>query len=76
MRIGFGVPQFGDAAAHVDETMRFAVGAEERGAASLWTADRLLAAVDPAVGYGGGDTVPVESGRHTTLWACSPRSPP
>lgn len=60
MRIGFGVPQFGDAAAHVDETMRFAAGAEERGAASLWTADRLLAAVDPAVGYAGGDTVPAQ----------------
>lgn len=60
MRIGFGVPQFGEAAAHVEDTMRFAAGAEERGAASLWTGDRLLAAVDPSVGYGGGDTVPAE----------------
>lgn len=54
MRIGFGIPQFGAAAAHVDGTMRFAAGAEERGAASLWTGDRLLVAVDPTVGYGGG----------------------
>lgn len=60
MRIGFGVPQFGAPAARMEETMRFAAGAEERGAASLWTGDRLLAAVDPAVGYGGGDTIPAE----------------
>ncbi|MET0190517.1 MAG: TIGR03619 family F420-dependent LLM class oxidoreductase [Pseudonocardia sediminis] len=60
MRIGFCVPQFGTAAAHVDDTMRFAAGAEERGAASLWTGDRLLAAVDPRVGYGGGPGVPAE----------------
>lgn len=60
MRIGFGVPQFGEAAARVDRTAEFAAGAEERGAASLWTGDRLLAAVDPRVGYGGRDTVPAE----------------
>ncbi|MBW0102915.1 TIGR03619 family F420-dependent LLM class oxidoreductase [Pseudonocardia sp. KRD291] len=60
MRIGFCVPQFGRAAAHVEDTMRFAAGAEERGAASLWTGDRLLAAVDPRVGYGGGPGIPEE----------------
>ncbi|MBN9734648.1 MULTISPECIES: TIGR03619 family F420-dependent LLM class oxidoreductase [unclassified Pseudonocardia] len=60
MRIGFGIPQFGGAAARVEETMRFAAGAEERGAASLWTGDRLLAAVDPSVGYAGSDTIPAE----------------
>lgn len=60
MRIGFCVPQFGRAAARVEDTMRFAAGAEERGAASLWTGDRLLAAVDPRVGYGGGPGVPEE----------------
>ncbi|MEJ8277344.1 TIGR03619 family F420-dependent LLM class oxidoreductase [Pseudonocardia spirodelae] len=54
MRIGFSLPQFGAAAAEVDRTAEFAAGAEERGAASLWTGDRLLVAVDPAVGYGGG----------------------
>lgn len=58
MRIGFSVPQFGAAAGQVEDTVRFAAGAEERGAASLWTADRLLAAVDPRVGYGGGPDVP------------------
>ncbi|GAA1400969.1 TIGR03619 family F420-dependent LLM class oxidoreductase [Pseudonocardia kongjuensis] len=58
MRIGFGLPQFGAAAARAEETMRFAAGAEELGAASLWAGDRLLAAVEPSVGYGGTDTVP------------------
>ncbi|MDN5918592.1 MAG: TIGR03619 family F420-dependent LLM class oxidoreductase [Pseudonocardia sp.] len=60
MRIGFCVPQYGAAAAHVEDTMRFAAGAEERGAASLWAGDRLLAAVDPRVGYGGGPGIPEE----------------
>ncbi len=54
MRIGFGLPQFGRAAEGADHTMDFAAAAEERGAASLWAADRLLAAVEPRVGYGGG----------------------
>ncbi|MDQ4118940.1 MAG: TIGR03619 family F420-dependent LLM class oxidoreductase [Actinomycetota bacterium] len=54
MRIGFGLPQFGPAAEAAEQTMRFAAGLEERGAASLWAGDRLLAAVDPRVGYGGG----------------------
>ncbi|BBG01146.1 MULTISPECIES: TIGR03619 family F420-dependent LLM class oxidoreductase [Pseudonocardia] len=58
MRIGFGLPQFGAAAARADETMLFAAGAEELGAASLWAGDRLLTAVEPSVGYGGTDTVP------------------
>lgn len=58
MRIGFGLPQFGRAAEDADQTMRFAATMEERGAASLWAADRLLAAVDPRVGYGGGPDIP------------------
>ena len=58
MRIGFGLPQFGRAAEAAEQTMWFAAAAEERGAASLWAADRLLAAVDPRVGYGGGPGVP------------------
>ncbi|WP_405416520.1 hypothetical protein [Pseudonocardia alni] len=70
MRIGFGIPQFGAAAAHVDGTMRFAAGAEERGAASLWTGDRLLVAVDPTVGYGGGPGGPGGSPPRTTRWRC------
>ncbi|MHC1563575.1 LLM class flavin-dependent oxidoreductase [Actinomycetospora sp. C-140] len=60
MRLGFSVPQFGDA---VDEAGRigdFAARAEEIGAASLWVGDRLLAAVDPTVGYGGTDTIPTQ----------------
>jgi len=58
VRIGFGLPQFGRAAEGAERTMRFAAGLEERGAAGLWAADRLLAAVDPRVGYGGGPGIP------------------
>lgn len=58
MRIGFGLPQFGRAAEGAERTMRFAAAMEERGAAGLWAADRLLAAVDPRVGYGGGPGIP------------------
>lgn len=80
MRIGFGLPQFGRAAECADATMRFAATMEERGAASLWAADRLLAAGDPRVGYGGG---PDSGGRGyhsrcgpcTTRWRCSPPPP-
>jgi probable F420-dependent oxidoreductase len=42
----------------VERTMWFAAAAEDRGAASLWAADRLLAAVEPRVGYGGGPGIP------------------
>jgi probable F420-dependent oxidoreductase len=56
--LGFAVPQFGDAAR--DDLARFSSTAEQLGAESLWVGDRLLAAVDPTVGYGGTDTVPVE----------------
>lgn len=58
MRIGFSLPQFGRAAEAADRTMWFAAAMEERGAASLWAADRLLAAVEPRVGYAGGPGVP------------------
>jgi probable F420-dependent oxidoreductase len=54
--LGFAVPQFG-AAAH-DDVARFASTAEQLGADSLWVGDRLLAAVNPTVGYAGGDTIP------------------
>lgn len=57
-RLGTSLPQFGGA---VDDSARIADvarQAEELGAASLWVGDRLLAAVDPEVGYAGGGTVP------------------
>ncbi|MEJ2890375.1 LLM class flavin-dependent oxidoreductase [Actinomycetospora aeridis] len=60
MRLGTTLPQFGDAADEVGRIGEFATRAEEAGAASLWVGDRLLAAVDPQVGYGGTDTIPVE----------------
>jgi probable F420-dependent oxidoreductase len=58
MRIGFALPQFGVLARQGDQVARFARQAEELGADSLWVGDRLLAPVDPVVGYGGGTTIP------------------
>jgi probable F420-dependent oxidoreductase len=57
--LGFAVPQFGESA-HLDvgELARFAATAEQLGADSLWVGDRLLAAVNPTVGYAGKDTIP------------------
>ena len=57
--LGFAVPQFGESA-HLDlgELARFASTAEQLGADSLWVGDRLLAAVNPTVGYAGKDTIP------------------
>jgi len=53
------VPQFGESAQlDVGELARFASTAEQLGADSLWVGDRLLAAVDPTVGYAGKDTIP------------------
>jgi len=60
VRLGTTLPQFGDAVDEVGRIGEFAARAEEAGAASLWVGDRLLAAVDPRIGYGGTDTVPVE----------------
>jgi probable F420-dependent oxidoreductase len=54
--LGFAVPQYGQAA-HAD-LARFAATAEELGAESLWVGDRLLAAVQPSVGYQGRDSIP------------------
>jgi probable F420-dependent oxidoreductase len=57
--LGFAVPQFGESAAlPVGELARFASSAEQLGADSLWVGDRLLAAVNPTVGYAGKDTIP------------------
>lgn len=50
------MPQFGEAA--YAELARFASTAEQLGADSLWVGDRLLAAVQPTVGYAGQDTIP------------------
>jgi probable F420-dependent oxidoreductase len=59
--LGFAVPQFGRSAAlDVGELARFASTAEQLGADSLWVGDRLLAAVNPTMGYAGGDTIPEE----------------
>ncbi|OKH77729.1 F420-dependent oxidoreductase [Mycobacterium sp. SWH-M3] len=57
--LGFALPQFGrSAVANAAELARFAATAEQLGAGSLWVGDRLLAAVEPSVGYAGADTVP------------------
>jgi probable F420-dependent oxidoreductase len=59
--LGFAVPQFGASAAlAVGELARFASTAEQLGADSLWVGDRLLAAVNPTMGYAGGETIPDE----------------
>lgn len=61
MRIGFTLPQFAPLAHQPDQVARFAEAIEEQvGADSLWVGDRLLAPVEPTVGYGGGDTIPAE----------------
>jgi probable F420-dependent oxidoreductase len=56
--LGFALPQYGEAA-H-DDLARFASTAEQLGADSLWVGDRLLAAVNPSMGYAGTDTFPDE----------------
>ncbi|HEV7469612.1 MAG TPA: TIGR03619 family F420-dependent LLM class oxidoreductase [Pseudonocardia sp.] len=59
MRIGVTLPQFGGQAADgAEEVAAFARAAEERGADGLWVGDRLLAPVEPTVGYGGGPGFP------------------
>ncbi|MGR3935483.1 TIGR03619 family F420-dependent LLM class oxidoreductase [Streptomyces sp. BRA346] len=60
MRIGFTLPQFGELAHHPQHAARFAREAEALGADSLWVGDRLLAPVDPKVGYAGTDVIPPE----------------
>ncbi|HEY2192466.1 MAG TPA: LLM class flavin-dependent oxidoreductase [Actinomycetospora sp.] len=58
--LGLTLPQFGPGAGDAARIGRFAADAEAAGAASLWVGDRLLAARDPQIGYGGTDTIPVE----------------
>ncbi|MGV9854762.1 TIGR03619 family F420-dependent LLM class oxidoreductase [Streptomyces sp. NPDC003442] len=58
MRIGFSLPQYGAMAHELSKLADFARQAEELGADSLWVGDRVLAAVNPSVGYMGTDTIP------------------
>ena len=60
MRLGTTLPQFGNTLDEADRIGEFAEMAEDAGVDSLWVGDRLLAAVDPQIGYGGTDTVPEE----------------
>jgi probable F420-dependent oxidoreductase len=60
MRIGFALPQFGAPAHQADQIADFARSVEAMGGDGLWVGDRLLAPVDPKVGYGGGTTIPKE----------------
>jgi len=61
MKLGFSIPQYARLAADAGQTARFARELEAAGAASLWVGDRLFAAVDPKIGYGGMmDTIPAE----------------
>ena len=59
VRLGITLPHFGDAVDEAERLGDVAAGAEEAGAARLWVGDRL-AAVDPKIGDGGTDTIPVE----------------
>lgn len=56
MQIGFSLPQYGAMAKQLDLVAHFARQAEELGAGSLWVGDRVLAAVNPTVGYAGPGT--------------------
>ncbi|TDC75964.1 TIGR03619 family F420-dependent LLM class oxidoreductase [Streptomyces hainanensis] len=58
MHIGFSLPQYGAMSDQLDKLAGFARQAEELGADSLWVGDRVLAAVNPSVGYMGTDTIP------------------
>ncbi|MEV4310728.1 TIGR03619 family F420-dependent LLM class oxidoreductase [Actinocrispum sp. NPDC049592] len=60
MKIGFTLPQTGAVAWQAAEAGRYAREAENLGADSLWVIDRLLAPVDPKVGYNGADDFPEE----------------
>jgi len=55
MRLGFGVPQTGQAAAGPDTVSQVARRAEQLGFSSLWVFDRLLYPIKPQVPYPGGD---------------------
>lgn len=56
--LGFALPQFGEFGR--EDLVRFAVSAENLGAASLWVGDRLIAPADPVIGVDGKDGVPLQ----------------
>jgi probable F420-dependent oxidoreductase len=61
VKIGFSLPQYAGLASDAGQTARFARELEAAGADSLWVGDRLFAAVEPKIGYGGFmDTIPQE----------------
>src|SRR5258706_16181021 len=60
MRIGFNLPQMGPLAHQARDAARYAREAEALGADSLWVYDRLLAPVNPTIGYNGAETFPPE----------------
>ncbi|MEV6138377.1 TIGR03619 family F420-dependent LLM class oxidoreductase [Nocardia sp. NPDC051990] len=60
LRIGFAVPQLGPQAHQGRRIAWFAGELEAAGADSLWVGDRVLAATNPTVGYGGTDRIPAE----------------
>lgn len=60
VKIGFSLPQYGAQATQGARIARFAAEAERAGADSLWVGERLIAATNPTVGYGGKDTIPDE----------------
>ncbi|GAB2538275.1 TIGR03619 family F420-dependent LLM class oxidoreductase [Nocardia heshunensis] len=60
MKIGFSLPQYGPQAREGARVAHYAAALEQAGADSLWVGERLLAATNPSVGYGGKDTIPDE----------------
>ncbi|AYF75730.1 TIGR03619 family F420-dependent LLM class oxidoreductase [Nocardia yunnanensis] len=60
MKIGFALPQYGSHAREGARIAHYATTLEHAGADSLWVGERLIAATDPQVGYGGKDTIPDE----------------
>ncbi|MFI1916438.1 TIGR03619 family F420-dependent LLM class oxidoreductase [Nocardia sp. NPDC020380] len=60
MKIGFNLPQHGAQASDGAKVAYYAAEVEKAGAESLWVGERLLAATNPKVGYGGKSTIPDE----------------
>ncbi|WP_406231953.1 TIGR03619 family F420-dependent LLM class oxidoreductase [Nocardia sp. NBC_01009] len=60
MKVGVSIPQHGVHAHEGYRVAEFAAEMERAGADSLWVGERLIAATNPKVGYGGGPTIPDE----------------
>ncbi|WP_433667624.1 TIGR03619 family F420-dependent LLM class oxidoreductase [Nocardia sp. CA-136227] len=58
MKIGFSLPQIGAQAHQAAGIAEYAAELERAGAHSLWVAERLIAATNPKIGYGGSSTIP------------------